>query len=148
MSNVSDLIRGAIKLDGFREGQCFTSIDDYTKALPGMLAVEIPASITNVTVSADQPTDDERDNLWFRRDNSGSFLGLYLYAQGAWQQIYPVPQQIFKLYGDSRNIPKGFALADQPFVSLAQLSKLKEEWLVGGSSPTWYSIFDVVYVGF
>ena len=145
MTESNDVIRGAIKLDNFMEGLCFESFDAFIKALPSMLTVELPAGITNVTSSSQQPGDDERDHLWVRLDGSGSFLGLFVYAQGAWQQVYPPPNVLYLVYGDSRVIPTGYQLAsDSPNLTSAQITALKGSWLIGGTSPVWYSLFHVV----
>lgn len=149
MSGITDVIRGALKLDNFLEGKCFESWDDFVKAIPNMFTIEVPGSITNVTVGNEQPTDDERDNLWIRKDTSGSFMGLYLYAQGAWQQIYPLPHQLFRITGDSRHPPVGFTLAtDDTNLSSSIRAFLPGTWHVGGTTPTWYDVFEVTYTGF
>lgn len=145
----NDVLRGAIKIDNFLEGKCFTSWKDFVLALPQMLSVEVPTSVTNVTVGTVQPGDDEKDNLWIRRDNSGSFLGMYTFAAGSWKQIFPVPNEIFYVYGDSRNPPAGYSFVeDVTTFSADELTKMRQIWHLGGSSPTWYSTFHIVYVGF
>ena len=145
----TDVITGALKLNNFMEGKCFTSWADFIAAVPSMFSVEVPSNITNVSIGNQQPTSSELDHLWIKQDPSGSFIGLFLYAQGAWQQVYPVPNQIFLVYGDSRNIDPGFTLAsDDTNLSAAQIQTLQKIWHIGGTSPTWYSIFHVTYTGF
>jgi hypothetical protein len=149
MTTSNDVLRGTVKLDGFLEGCCFTSWDDFVKKLPSLLAIEIPSNVTNVTIGNTQPTDDERDNLWIRKDNSGSFLGMFIYSQGTWQQIYPPPLSAILMLGDSRVIPAGYQLAsDVTFVDAATLTALQSLWVIGGTSPTWYKMFHVFYTGF
>lgn len=150
MSSENDLIRGAVKLDTFIEDKCFTSWKEFIAALPGMLTVEIPASITNVNVGNQQPSDSERDNLWIRKDNAGSFLGIYLYASGSWKKIYPVPGEFNIIFGDSRTPPDGYTLTDDlSSLTSSQKAVLRKVWHVGGTSPsTWYDIFTVQYTGF
>lgn len=150
MSGENDLVRGAVKLDGFIEDNCFTSWKDFIAKLPGMLALELPANVTNVTVGNQQPTDSERDNLWFRKDNAGSFLGIYIYATGAWRQIYPVPGQFTLIVGDSRTPPDGYTVTDDlTNLSDPQKAVLRRAWHVGGTTPAvWYDIFTVQYTGF
>jgi hypothetical protein len=149
MTNPNDVVRGAIYLDSFLEGKCFKSWDEFVQALPSMLAVEVPASVSNVSVGNTQPNDDERDNLWVRKDNSGSFMGLFVYSQGAWQQIYPPPNAASLVLGDSRNVPAGYILAsDASFVDVNTLAKLMTMWEVGGlGPPVWYKMFHIFYVG-
>ena len=145
----NDVIRGAVTLDGFLEGRCFKSWDEFVRTLPSMLSVEIPANATNVSVGNIQPTDDQRDNLWVRKDNSGSFMGLFVYSQGAWQQVYPPPLSAILMLGDSRSIPTGYILAsDASFVDAATLVSLQTLWVAGGlGPPIWYKLFHVFYVG-
>lgn len=144
-----DIVRGAIKLDNFVEGQCFASWAEFLQALPTLLAVELPTGITNVTVGYNQPSSSERGNLWIRTDGSGSFIGLFLYMQSAWQQIYPAPNQLFLMYGDSRTLPAGYTLASSdPNISSVELANLQKVWTEGGTSPTWYSVFHCTYTGF
>ena len=149
MTTGVDNIRGVLKLDNFMEGKCFTSWNDFVRAIPSMFSVEVPSDITNVTVGTQQPSDSERDHLWVRTDNSGAFSGLYVYAQGAWQKIYPVPSQLFFMYGDSRVLPPGYTLAvNDPNISATELSAMQKIWNVGGTGPTWWTTFHVTYTGF
>lgn len=144
-----DVVRGAIRLDGFQEGRCFTSWADFVAALPGMLAVEIPTGITNVTIGNQTPSDTDRDHLWLQTDGSGSFLGFYIYTAGAWQQIYPAPNQLFLMYGDSRSPPPGYTVAtDDPNISASMLANLQKVWTLGGTSPDWWTVFHATYTGF
>ena len=149
MSESNDVIRGVLKIDNLPDTECFTSWSDFLKRLPYLLSVELPASVTNVNVGSSQPTDDERDNLWVRKDNSGSFLGLFIYAQGSWRQIFPAQNSPILMLGDSRVIPSGYTLAsDVTFVTTDQLTALKRLWVVGGTSPEWFTMFHVFYTGF
>lgn len=149
MPNNTDVIRGALKLDSFLEDKCFTNWESFILSIPTMFSVEVPAGITNVNVGNSQPTDDERDNLWVRKDNSGSFLGFYVYSQGAWRNIYPPPNGPILVVGDSRTIPDGYQLAsDSPLITASMLTKLRTLWVLGGTLPDWYTMFHVMYVGF
>lgn len=145
----TDVIRSAVKLDGLIEGKCFTSWEEFLSELPKMLIVEIPTGITNVTVGNAQPSSSELDHLWVKTDGAGSFIGLFIYATGSWRQIYPVPNQIFLMYGDSSNIPDGYRLASEdPNISAAMLANLQKVWSILTTSPTTYSVFHVTYAGF
>lgn len=148
-------VKGAIKINDLPDLGCFTSFEELLKALPTFLTVEIPSTITNVIVSNVQPLDDQRDALWVRRNNAGSFVGLYIYASGTWRQIYPVGGgntgtfQLFRVKGDSRTIPEGYLLADEdnPHLTANEASWVKTQWL---HNPTqeYYVIFDITYEGF
>jgi hypothetical protein len=148
MPTGTETIRGVLKLDNFMEGKCFTSWSDFVQAMPSMFSVEVPNDITNVTLGIQQPSDSERDHLWIRTDNSGAFSGLYIYSQGAWQIIYPVPKQLFFMWGDSRNIPAGYTLASvDPNIDSTMLMDMQKIWCVGGTGPTWWKTFHVTYTG-
>ena len=143
----TEVIQGALKLKNFMESKCFSCWEDFIAAIPEMFSVEVPSNITNVTVGNTQPLDSERDHLWVRTDSSGSPIGLFIYSGGTWNQFLPPPNQIYYVYGDSRNIPPGYELASASTVLTAsQILTLQKTWHaeLGG----WYSIFHVVYTGF
>ena len=146
---MQDVIRGALKLDNFMENKCFSSWEDFVKAFPSMFSVEVPPDITNVSIGAAEPSATDRDHLWIKLDGAGSFVGLYIYAQGAWQKIYPLSNQLFFMYGDSRSLPAGYTLAaNDPNISASQLTQMQKIWTLGGTSPSWWTTFHVTYTGF
>lgn len=145
----NDVIQGALKLTGLMEECCFTSWQDFIKALPTLFSVEIPSDVTNVLVSPDNPRDDQRDYVWFRTNSAGGFIGMFIYATGQWRQIWPTPSGIFRMYGDSRYVPAGYSLADasNPHMTAAMAAALETQW-VHDPTNTYYVVFDVTYVGF
>lgn len=144
-----DVILSAIKLLQLPDKKCFTNWADLLRQIPDMYGVEIPTGITNVTIGNSYPADADRDHLWIRTDNSGNFVGLFIYVTGAWRQIYPLPDQLFLVIGDSRSVQAGYTLAsNDPRVSALQLVNLQKIWTVGGTSPLWYSVFHVTFTGF
>lgn len=110
-ANVTE-VKGAIKISGFPEGICFTSFEDFLKKLPGFLTVEIPQSITNVIVSNIQPLDSQHDSVWFRRDNSGTLIGIYVFSGTTWKQLWPVPGGVFWVYRPDGTTPEGYSKID------------------------------------
>lgn len=84
-----------LELIGFLDGTCFESIQDFLTQLPNYLVAKIPASITNVIVGPFQPTDTQRDSIWFKTDNSGAFVGIYAFSSGTFTQVFPA---IYKEY--------------------------------------------------
>lgn len=143
-----DVIQAALKLLKLPDRQYFTSWQDFLRQLPELYGVEIPTGITNVTIGNTFPTDSERDHLWIRTDSSSNFIGFYLYVQGSWRLIYPLPDQIFLIVGDSRDIPDGYTLASlDPRISSLQLTNLQKIWTIGGSSPLYYTVFHVTFTG-
>lgn len=153
MPTETDVVEGALKLKGLVDELCATSLAEYTKLLPTLFSVLIPSNISNVVVGVQQPGDDRRDNLWVRLDNSGDFIGLYVYAQGQWRQVSPVENQLFKIAyaGANSTIPiPGFTLAtDGSRLTTSQKNFIKLQWhwnndVVG----SFYDIYEVYYSGF
>ena len=104
------VIKGAIKVQGVPESACFDTFAQLLDSLGKYLTVEIATSaVSNVIISNVQPSALDKDKIWFRRSNSGSFVGIYVYTGTKWIQVLPAPQQVFWLYGDSSNPPDGFA---------------------------------------
>ena len=103
-------IKGAVKVSGVPDSACFSNFTELLKALGQYLTIEIPnQSFSNVVISNVQPGQADRNKIWWRLANSGGFVGMYLYSGGSWVQVFPAPQQIFWLYGDSDNPPAGFS---------------------------------------
>jgi hypothetical protein len=90
MFNPENLVAGTLVVQGVPENACFTTFIDLIKALPTYLGVQIPASVTNVIVGNVQPSSSQTTNVWFRLSNAGSFMGIYVFSQGAWHNIYPI----------------------------------------------------------
>lgn len=90
-----DLIIGNLVVKNLPETFCFTSATELIEQLPSLLGVEIPASqVSNVVVSVSQPSDSETTSIWFRVNNSGSFVGIYVFSNGAWIPIYPINDSV------------------------------------------------------
>jgi len=141
---------GSLKLLGKLDCNCFTSWQDFIKAIPSMFAVEIPPDITNVTLSNNQPDADQQDHVWFKLNSAGNFVGIFLYITGSWRQVYPVPNQIFQVFGDSRVPPTGYILVDSsnPNFTAAEVAALQANWVPHPTEPGVYTIFNVTYAGF
>lgn len=146
----TDIVLGALKPLGLLDELCVESIPELVRILPQYLGVEVPATVTNVVVGVQQPGDDRRNNLWVRLDNSGDFIGLYVYAQGQWRQVSPVPKEVFQVYGDSREVAPGYTLAGN-FSGFTASQKAyfaaMSHWQ-NDTPNTWYDVFFVVYTGF
>lgn len=110
---ITDNVRGALKVNGSLDRQYFTSWREFIEALPNLLSVEIPSSITNVVVSAGEPGDDDGDKLWVRKDSAGGFLGLYLFQRGKWRRFFnSAPNEVHWFGGDSNHPEEGFVVID------------------------------------
>ena len=143
-------ITGAIKTINVPDDMTLTTVRDLVLQLSQLLAVEFDVSkLTNVVVSNDEPSQADKDVIWFKVDNSGNFAGVYVYVQSAWTQMFPCPQSLYKVYGDSRQLPAGYALVSNTLsgFTAAMVAKLQEEWLLIPGTTDAYSIFHVVYVG-
>jgi hypothetical protein len=140
-------ITGAIKFVDVPNDFCISNITDLIKFIQKTGKIEFNASqVTNVSVSVDQPADTT--TIWFKLSPSGNFVGVFIYIQSAWRQMFPVPNGVYRMYGDSTDIPAGYALITNttPGFTAAMVTHLQGQWL---QDPTlsFYVIFDVVYVG-
>ncbi len=147
------VITGTIKTIDYPDDAALTTVKDLLNDLERYLAVEIPVEkITNVFVSIDEPEVTERDIIWYRVDSSGNFKGQYVYIQNKWIQMFPPPNGIFRMYGDSRAIPPGYALIDNTLdgFTAAMVAGIRgnanANW-VADPTGTYFLVFDVVYVG-
>ncbi len=90
MFNPQNVVKAPLVIQNIPENACFTTFKELLEALPQYLAVQIPDSITNVIVSNVQPSSSQTTSIWFRTSNSGGFMGIYVFAQGEWHNIYPI----------------------------------------------------------
>src|SRR5688572_3521784 len=108
MATQSSII-GAVKIKGVPEEACFTDFTDLLNQLGNYLVVDIPnQSFSNIVISVAQPGQADKDKIWARIGSNGNFLGFYVYANNVWNQVFPTPNQIFWLYGDSTDVPAGY----------------------------------------
>ena len=145
MPETTDVIRGALKLDNFQEGRSYADLDSFIEALEHMFSVEIPETVTNVMVSSSQPGDDFKEGVWIRKDAAGVFAGIYVFQSGAWVRIVPplFDTEVILMYGDSRNLPSGYSLADVSNTNLPSGvgAKLMVDWLSAGA---YYTLFHII----
>lgn len=154
MPNSADVIRGELVLIGLPDTKCFTSWQDFLASLPGFLSVQLPISnATNVVVSNVEPSSSQTTSVWFRLNNAGGFIGIYVFSAGAWQQIYPVnvdtpvvTNQIFWFFGDATHPPPGWT-ATNVYTGLtpAVQTYLNTLWYTEGGIHDYYS---AVFTGF
>lgn len=105
------VIKGAIKVQGVPDTACFDTFAQLLNSLGQFLTVEIAqSSLSNVIISNQQPGALDKDKVWFRLANSGSFLGIYIFNGTIWAQVLPAPGQVFWLAGNSTNPPPGYTL--------------------------------------
>lgn len=143
-----DVLLGQIKITGLPEGLCLTTFSDLIKALPGFLSVEVPDSISNVTVSQSQPNDDQRDNLWIRVGASHGFIGMYVYSAGDWQNIYPGNAGIY-WFDDERIVRPGweYILDGNPNFTTSEIAQYKQRY-IKSDDQSHYVLFAAQFVGF
>lgn len=149
MPSTPDLVRAAIVLLGLPENTCFTSFQDFITQLPNLIGAEIPSDITNVVVSNTQPSDSQTTSIWFRLSNSGSFISINVFSNGAWRTIYPVnvdsptdTLQIFDFIGDPALPPPGFTNTnDAPGIDSAMATALAATWFTAGTQTYYTAVF-------
>jgi len=146
MAPTTNTVIGQLILKALPELECFTNFTDFLKALPGLYAVEIPASVTNVIVGPAQPSSSQTSSIWVRVNNAGTFLGIYVFSDGNWIQVVPAPNQIIWMYGDSSVVPDGYKTTDAASgdeISVALALALKALWITGNVGPN-YEYFSVI----
>lgn len=138
---------GELVLKSLPELQCFTNFTDFLKALPGLYAVAVPATVTNVIVSNSQPTSSQTTSIWVRMSNSNAFIGIYVFSGGQWIQVAPSPQQVIWMYGDSDNPPDGYKNTDDASgveMSAAAATGLKALWIAGDLAGPPYEVYTAI----
>lgn len=142
---------GTLKLIGNPEGQCtnFQSFAELLSAIANNIGVDVNnQSFSNLVISNVQPGAADRDKVWWRLSNSGTFVGIYTYANNVWNQVYPAPQQIFWLYGSSDTPPAGFSFdLVQTVFSAPDYTQLIALAVPNGGVPP-FSYYPALYVGF
>lgn len=142
------IVTGSIKFTNVPNDFCLTNITELVKFIQIHGMVEFNASeITNVVVSSEQPSDTSV--VWFRLSPSGNFVGVYVYTQSQWLPVFPPPQQVIRMYGDSTDIPAGYQLitTDTPGFTASMVAFLQTQWMPNPDSSGDWLIFDVVYTG-
>lgn len=83
---------GLIKVLNVPQEFCFQgTAAEIVQQLANVLAVELPASITNVWVGPTEPPDTQNWALWVARNNAGTFVGLRVVSDGVWLQVVDPP---------------------------------------------------------
>lgn len=148
-SNIT--VAGAVKIKNLTDLRCYKSFEDMLLDLVNNMILEIPTSITNVVISNQQPTDDKRESLWIRLNSAGGFIGVYLFSDGSWTLIYPIPSSVYWFYGDSRNPPEGFRLMNgsNPLFTVGStlLQGIMSKYVYDNTN-TYYEYYAANFIGF
>ena len=153
MATVSS-IKGVIKVQGVPESACFSNFSELLNALGQYLVVEIPnQTFSNVIVSTQQPGAADTDKIWFRRSNTGQFVGIYGFSAGSWIQLFPAPNEVFWLHPsaddpDSDTPPPGYKLlelSDGYFTPADYAAVIAQAVPAGGVPP--YTYYPAIFVG-
>ena len=75
-------VRVDLVLKNLPDIACFESPLDWFKAIPDYIGGQVSSSVSNVVVSNVQPTDSQTTSVWFRVNNAGSFVGIYVFSGG------------------------------------------------------------------
>ena len=149
MSIQSNTVDAPLVIKNLPDLACFTSVQELLQSLPQYLFAQIPLTITNVIVSNVQPLDSQRTSIWFRTNNSGLFIGIYVYSNGTWNQFFPAPNQLTRIYRTSNTaLPEGYEEASVANTSLplATINTLKTQWIMDPTN-TYFQVLDVVFTG-
>lgn len=121
MPVIQNTVASALHVIALPERACFTTWREFIESIPQFIGVEVPASVSGVIVGAAPPGEGDRDKIWFRRDNSGAFLGIYAFQNGAWRKLIQTldgVEQIFWVVGDSENPPDGFTVIQEGDITM------------------------------
>lgn len=146
---IRETIRGALQIDGPIDRDCFSSWQDFIAAIPRLISVEIPSDVGGVVVQQATPSEDDRQKLWLRLDNSGGFVGLFIFAKGKWQPYYAfVAGQIIWMTGNSASVPDGFSLVTKDVAGIPStvVNALMSQYVPNGLGG--YSYFAAIFVGY
>jgi hypothetical protein len=82
---------GTIKLrvDKLPDLPCYPAVNDLVSMLPALLSGRVEGNFSDVVVSNQTPSIDDRAKLWVRIDENRNFIGFLLYQEGDWKTIYP-----------------------------------------------------------
>lgn len=150
-TNVNIELTGAVKIKNMPELECFSSFEELLQGLAKNMTLVLPGTITNVVLSNQQPSDSDRNAVWIRQTNAGGFAGIYLFNSNSWKQIFPVPQGIFWMYGDSREVPSGYVLVDSNNIQFVAGSTLLQGIMakyIRDTTDTYYEYFACTFEGF
>lgn len=139
-----------LTITGLLDNLCFEgTFPEAIKEVLSKVVVQVPNTVTNVVVGPDEPSDSQRDFVWFKRNSAGDFEGIFIYVGGDWQQIFPVLNSLTWVYGDSDSPPPGYVAANDAASPLTAPEKthLETLWYPPGPGGPW-SIYQAVYVGF
>lgn len=151
---IQTIVKGAIKVQGVPASACFKNFAELLNALGTYLTVEIAnQAFSNLVISNQQPGQADRDKVWWRLSNSGSFVGIYFFENGQWTQVYPAPGEIFWLgpspgHPDSSNPPTGWKLLElsDGLFSAADYNQIIALAVPNGGVPP-FVMYPAIYVG-
>jgi hypothetical protein len=148
---VQDVVRGAIKLLDVPQRECVNTLQELLELLPKFLGVEIPTSASGIIIGNTAPGLDDINKLWIRRDDSGRFIGFYIYQEGEWVAVYDVligAEEIRWAVGASGTPPEGWivVLPGDSVIPGVVVNHLVSQYIPDGSGG--YTYFAVRYVGF
>lgn len=109
MPIIQNLVKGVLKINTLVERECFTGWIDFLERLPDIISVEVPASVSGVIFSQEEPSEDNRNKIWVRQSPSGGVIGTYLFQDGAWNKLFTDYEFDVKWqWGDSENPEPGY----------------------------------------
>lgn len=147
MANQSSII-GAVQVLGVPDSACFDNFAELLRSLGTYLTVDIPnQNFSNVVISTAQPGQADRDKIWWRLSNSGAFVGIFFFSNSVWTQVFPPPNSIAWLYGNSDSPPAGYSFdAVAGLFTAPEYAQLIALAVPNGGTPP-FVFYPAVYVG-
>lgn len=155
MSSLRQKVSAKLKILSIPTNACFTTVSELLKLIEKTFTVDLSVGKNNdfVVTGSEPPTADDKNRLWVRKLNQGSFAGFYIFVGGAWNRIFNRrSDEIIWMYGDSRKVPEGFVLISENTGAVPSEIRdhLIQQYLVDTSvdeaSPV-YKYFAVQYIG-
>lgn len=115
MAIARDKLSVALAVKRIPEKLCWGKPRDFIENLTQYLTAEldVESRLNLVVVGHETPTEDDKDRLWIRTARDNSFLGFYLFQNGAWKVIHNYrSDEVIWMYGNSTQIPSGFEFID------------------------------------
>lgn len=150
MSQNINEVKATVAVEGIESICNVEDIKSFLDFLVTNLSITLPDNVGPIVISTTAPGDDEKSKVWIRRAGDGSFQGIFLYQQGAWRQIFPVEDEMIKIFRKSLiansddNVPFGYRRVDanNPKFTSTQANYFVQQYLKD-STQLYYEWFYV-----
>lgn len=146
---IANTVKGIVKVANIPERASFRTWDEFIRALPNFLTLELPASVSGIVVGNEEPATGDTDKLWLRRVPDGTVLGLYAFQAGNWERLHLAESnEIRWFFGTSLEPPKGWITIeeDDGVLDSATRAAIRALFVPNGSGA--FSYYAARFVGY